>query len=678
MTGLILWIILSLNLGGQGAQTCDPEKLTLIQNQFSSCRNNLTTTYHAQRSSLCNLLSDILSVCGEIWVTCYRDNELNSLRVGFTRAFIAHWGDQAEHCESLEVFNVQDEDNKDQVERIECTDIESGNIMTEYSECTHMYTSQVYNAVTRLSHGTEMLESICSGLKNISQCSSILQPCFSRLDTHNMAEANILDIKAFYLRISRGIVTMEMLEECMKTVDNNSSQSNEQSSTEETGLSRSIEETGLSSSTEETGLSSSTEETGLPSSTEETGLSSSTEETGLSSSTEETGLPSSIEKTGLSSSTEETGLTSSIEETGLSSSTEETGLSSSTEETGLSSSTEETGFPSSIEIDGLIFGLQTSTPISGLQTSTPISGLQTSTPISGLQTSTPISGLQTSTPISGLQSSTQSNTDDDFDSRLVNEDLDIFKDIQEEQELIELLSNQIDGVSGETNDIDTFERELMEEEMFNEQDEQDVSAVIANDSFVTSEIIDPLNSKSASVDTLYASTRSLSEAQNASKETISKSNDSFTVINANHDPVVENPSSIYTLEDHLKLNSESDDELNFENIIESNASLSNKVFVANSSNELTEPNQDITSEKENNRPDISVRSIKTNHEISDQKGLHNDYDKDGLYDKQNPDGFHVREQKEYSQTLSSSSLTINLTTICNCIFFFTFYIKLAV
>ena len=219
----------------------------------------------------------------------------------------------------------------------------------------------------------------------------------------------------------------------------------------------------------------------------------------------------------------------------------------------------------------------------------------------------------------------------------------------------------------------------MEEEMFNEQDEQDVSAVTANDSFVTSEIIDPLNSKSASVDTLYASTRSLSEAQNASKETISKSNDSFTVINANHDPVVENHSSIYTLEDHLKLNSESDDELNFENIIESNASLFNKVFVANSSNELTEPNQDITSEKENNRPDISVRSIKTNHEISDQKGLHNDYDKDGLYDdKQNPDGFHVREQKEYSQTLSSSSLTINLTNICNCIFFFTFYIKLAV
>ena len=49
--------------------------------------------------------------------------------------------------------SAQDEDNKDQVERIECTDIESGNIMTEYSECTHMYTSQVYNAVTRLSHG---------------------------------------------------------------------------------------------------------------------------------------------------------------------------------------------------------------------------------------------------------------------------------------------------------------------------------------------------------------------------------------------------------------------------------------------------------------------------------------------------------------------------------------------
>lgn len=218
----------------------------------------------------------------------------------------------------------------------------------------------------------------------------------------------------------------------------------------------------------------------------------------------------------------------------------------------------------------------------------------------------------------------------------------------------------------------------MEEEMFNEQDEQGLSAVTANDSFVTSEIIDPLNSKAASVDALNASTRSLSESQdtmNASKETISKSNDSFTVIKANHDPVVENPSSIYTIEDHLKLNPENDDELNFENIIESNTSLSNKVFVTNSSNELTEPNQDITSEKENNRADISVRSIETNHEISDQKGLHNDYDemhdKDALYDKQNQDGFH-------SQTLSSSSLTINLTNICNCIFFFTFYIKLAV
>lgn len=224
-----------------------------------------------------------------------------------------------------------------------------------------------------------------------------------------------------------------------------------------------------------------------------------------------------------------------------------------------------------------------------------------------------------------------------------------------------------------------FQKELRKEEL-------DVSAVTVDDSIVTSEIIDSLDSKTASVDTFNASIRPLSESLdtlNASKETINISNDSFNVINANHDPVHENPSSIYTIEDHLKLNPESEDEFNFESIKEANASLSNTVYVTNSSNKLTEPNQDITGEKENNRPDISVRSIKAKHEVRDQKGLHNDYDemhnKDGLYDhKENQDGFQVHEQKEYSQTLSSSALTINLTNICNCIFFFTFYIKLSV
>ena len=43
------------------------------------------------------------------------------------------------------------EDDHENVESVECTDQQSGNIMSKYSECTHQYSSQVYNTVTRIS-----------------------------------------------------------------------------------------------------------------------------------------------------------------------------------------------------------------------------------------------------------------------------------------------------------------------------------------------------------------------------------------------------------------------------------------------------------------------------------------------------------------------------------------------
>merc|ERR1712012_1335706 len=132
-------------------------------------------------SVTCQLLDNMVTVCGEVWRQCHSVDQVETMRTMFVEKLIMSNRDATfniQECDSIRKFRARLEDDDDDDDDVGCSEEELKRSQQQFQNCTHSISSKLNDVVTNLQDSDTILTKLCQSINMINtECVEYLKLC---------------------------------------------------------------------------------------------------------------------------------------------------------------------------------------------------------------------------------------------------------------------------------------------------------------------------------------------------------------------------------------------------------------------------------------------------------------------------------------------------------------------
>jgi len=221
MEAALLVIMVLLVVGVLGRERCTTDQQRKMQADFRECSAGFTGK---SELSACDIITNVINVCGKSWTTCYGHKEVRQMKDSHIRRYEEQYGDEngLKNCQITEELRSSGRKTNEEVGPF-CSDTKTRQVQQDFQKCSHEEATQLYTASQDMPSGDSTLEQLlCQALKTtLTTCIEKLSECFGGDDVEQMRATTETDQRAFLVRIMDGKVTAEAANRCGVKVEKN-------------------------------------------------------------------------------------------------------------------------------------------------------------------------------------------------------------------------------------------------------------------------------------------------------------------------------------------------------------------------------------------------------------------------------------------------------------------------
>merc|ERR1711962_1331706 len=214
-------IMVTLLVGVLARERCTTDQQRKMQADFRECSAGFTGK---SELSACDIITNVINVCGKSWTTCYGHKEVRQMKDSHIRRYEEQYGDEngLKDCQITEELRSSGRKTNEEVGPF-CSDTKTRQVQQDFQKCSHEEATQLYTASQDMPSGDSTLEQLlCQALKTtLTTCIEKLSECFGGDDVEQMRATTETDQKAFLVRIMDGKVSAEAANRCGVQVEKN-------------------------------------------------------------------------------------------------------------------------------------------------------------------------------------------------------------------------------------------------------------------------------------------------------------------------------------------------------------------------------------------------------------------------------------------------------------------------
>jgi len=214
MEAALLVVVMMLVVGVLGRERCTTDQQRKMQADFRECSAGFTGK---SELSACDIITNVINVCGKSWTTCYGHKEVRQMKDSHIRRYEEQYGDEngLKNCQITEELRSSGRKTNEEVGPF-CSDTKTRQVQQDFQKCSHEEATQLYTASLDMPSGDSTLEQLlCQALKTtLTTCIEKLSECFGGDDVEQMRATTETDQKAFLVRIMDGKVSAEAANRC--------------------------------------------------------------------------------------------------------------------------------------------------------------------------------------------------------------------------------------------------------------------------------------------------------------------------------------------------------------------------------------------------------------------------------------------------------------------------------
>jgi len=186
-----------------------------LSEEFEDTKENFPGPVYVQEAA-CNLFSKTVKQCGRSWKKCYSEEEVQQLENMYLESLLVQYKDiQLEHCQVVLDYMKSEKRNKISQHQEKCDQESTLQAQNNFQMCSQTSSTKAYEKMFDVEDKTRVKNILCDTLKTITNvCKEHLEDCFSGEDIEIMNESNVEQMKTFLIRIARGKVKKNALDDC--------------------------------------------------------------------------------------------------------------------------------------------------------------------------------------------------------------------------------------------------------------------------------------------------------------------------------------------------------------------------------------------------------------------------------------------------------------------------------
>jgi len=218
---------------------CEEEALQEMQADFNNCAVELSYKFEAEgegenvEEALCQLISETVGRCGEIWERCHSEEEVRRLKDTQLEALMLQHNEVSQdNCKVVVEYLASGRQEANR-KGMRCSDGQSLAAQRKFATCSHELADQTYtklgeedyadeqeddepeNEVDKAKAMEETATVLCDTLGNIGKtCMKELQACFRRDDVMRTTTNHLESMRSFLIGIAGDKVAPDGLDSC--------------------------------------------------------------------------------------------------------------------------------------------------------------------------------------------------------------------------------------------------------------------------------------------------------------------------------------------------------------------------------------------------------------------------------------------------------------------------------
>jgi len=240
---LVVLGVVGARVAREAGVECEEEGLQTMQADFNNCAVELSYKFEAEREgeneeeALCQLISETVGECGQIWERCHSPEEVRRLKDTQLEALMLQHNEVSQDdCQVVVeyLFSGRQEANR---KGMRCSDGQSLAAQRKFGSCSHDIADQTYTKLGEEDYADEQegetgteednskdfaetAEVLCDTLGNIGKtCMKELQACFRREDVVRTTTNHLESMKTFLIGIAGDKVAPDGLDSCNAAAD---------------------------------------------------------------------------------------------------------------------------------------------------------------------------------------------------------------------------------------------------------------------------------------------------------------------------------------------------------------------------------------------------------------------------------------------------------------------------
>jgi len=224
-----------------GGVECEESGLQTMQSDFNNCAVELSYKFEAEREgeneedALCELISETVGECGQIWERCHSPDEVRRLKDTQLEALmLQHSEVNQEKCQVVVDYLASGRQEANR-KGMRCSDGQSLAAQRKFGSCSHVIADETYTKLGEEEYADEQEEGgasgteeekaetakvLCDTLANIGKtCMKELQACFRRDDVERTTTNHLESMKTFLIGIAGDKVAPDGLDSCDAAAD---------------------------------------------------------------------------------------------------------------------------------------------------------------------------------------------------------------------------------------------------------------------------------------------------------------------------------------------------------------------------------------------------------------------------------------------------------------------------
>jgi len=227
-----------------GGVECEESGLQTMQADFNNCAVELSYKFEAEREgeneedALCELISETVGECGQIWDRCHSPDEVRRLKDTQLEALMLQHSEVSQDKCKVVVEYLASGRQEANRKGMRCSDGQSLAAQRKFGSCSHDIADQTYTKLgeedyadeqeegaarteeENLKEMAETAEVLCDTLGNIGKtCMKELQACFRREDVVRTTTNHLESMKTFLIGIAGDKVAPDALDSCNAAAD---------------------------------------------------------------------------------------------------------------------------------------------------------------------------------------------------------------------------------------------------------------------------------------------------------------------------------------------------------------------------------------------------------------------------------------------------------------------------